>query len=81
MEEFVSDVEQVRLYAGASKATIVGHSMGAAIALQYAISGSVAHVCHVRLPGLLVAILMHVSRSPQAPLARMVLDFGFLLAN
>lgn len=38
MEEFVSDVEQVRLYAGASKATIVGHSMGAAIALQYAIS-------------------------------------------
>eukprot|EP00439_Symbiodinium_sp_Y106_P067789 s4891_g11.t1 len=38
MEDFVSDVEQVRLYAGASKATIVGHSMGAAIALQYAIS-------------------------------------------
>ncbi|CAE7630344.1 unnamed protein product [Symbiodinium pilosum] len=37
IDDFVSDVEQVRLYTGAPTATIVGHSMGAAVALQYAI--------------------------------------------
>ena len=37
MEEFVSDLEQVRLYTGAAAATIVGHSMGAAVALSYAV--------------------------------------------
>ena len=38
LEEFVSDVESVRRYTGAVTATIVGHSMGAAVALQYAVS-------------------------------------------
>ena len=48
IDDFVSDVEQVRLYTGAPTATIVGHSMGAAVALQYAIRALVSDCCFYR---------------------------------
>lgn len=37
IEDFVADVEQIRRYCQVDKATICGHSMGAAIALEYAV--------------------------------------------
>ncbi|CAK9012991.1 Putative aminoacrylate hydrolase RutD (Aminohydrolase) [Durusdinium trenchii] len=37
MEDFVADVEEIRKYCRVEQAMIVGHSMGSAIALQYAV--------------------------------------------
>eukprot|EP00435_Cladocopium_sp_Y103_P024309 s430_g5.t5 len=37
IQDFVADVEQIRRYCQVDKATICGHSMGAAIALEYAV--------------------------------------------
>ncbi|CAE8619745.1 unnamed protein product, partial [Polarella glacialis] len=40
ISDFVQDVESFRSYTGASQVSIVGHSMGAAIALQHATTPS-----------------------------------------
>jgi len=38
MEDFVADVDEIRKYCQVDQAMILGHSMGAAIALQYAVT-------------------------------------------
>lgn len=47
MEDFVEDVESVLRYMGVPRATIVGHSMGAAVALMHAVrhTSSVERLC------------------------------------